>query len=77
MAAERTNTQWAEWIVSQTNSIPSGVKDIDKSLLSITSPDTTFAATIDHTLLKPDATPGAIDELCAQAIKFRFKVSLS
>lgn len=44
---------------------------------SITSPnDPLFALTIDHTLLKPDATPAQIDELCEQAILYNFKVRL-
>lgn len=33
----------------------------------------TMAQLIDHTLLKPDATPGAIDTLCDQALEFAFK----
>ncbi|KAJ7698118.1 hypothetical protein B0H17DRAFT_1051175 [Mycena rosella] len=40
---------------------------------SITSPDAKFALAIDHTLLKPDATPAQIDELCDQAIRYKFK----
>ncbi|KAJ7736571.1 hypothetical protein DFH07DRAFT_99479 [Mycena maculata] len=40
---------------------------------SITSPDSKFALAIDHTLLKPDATPAQIDELCDQAIRYKFK----
>ncbi|MDD4238840.1 MAG: deoxyribose-phosphate aldolase [Desulfotomaculaceae bacterium] len=32
-----------------------------------------LAGLIDHTLLKPDATPGDILELCSQAISFGFK----
>ena len=31
-----------------------------------------FAATIDHTILKPDATGGEIARLCAEAKEFRF-----
>jgi len=31
-----------------------------------------FAATIDHTMLKPDATGGEIARLCAEAKEFRF-----
>jgi hypothetical protein len=41
---------------------------------SITSPDTKFALAIDHTLLKPDAKSAQIDELCDQAIRYKFKV---
>ncbi|KAJ7181144.1 hypothetical protein C8R46DRAFT_986275 [Mycena filopes] len=40
---------------------------------SITSPNAAFALGIDHTLLKPDATPAQIDELCDQAIRYKFK----
>jgi len=40
---------------------------------SITAPDAKFALAIDHTLLKPDATPAQIDELCDQAIRYKFK----
>jgi len=32
-----------------------------------------LAACIDHTLLKPDATPDDIERLCAQAVRFGFK----
>jgi len=32
-----------------------------------------LAACIDHTLLKPDATPADIERLCAQAVRFGFK----
>jgi len=39
----------------------------------ITTPDATFALAIDHTLLKPDATPAQIDSLCEQAILYKFK----
>jgi hypothetical protein len=41
---------------------------------SITAPDAKFALGIDHTLLKPDATSAQIDELCDQAIRYKFKV---
>ncbi|KAJ7625780.1 hypothetical protein FB45DRAFT_991436 [Roridomyces roridus] len=40
---------------------------------SITSPDAQFALAIDHTLLKPESTPAQIDELCDQAIRYKFK----
>lgn len=33
-----------------------------------------FAQTIDHTLLKPDATAEQIDRLCEEAKRFGFKV---
>jgi deoxyribose-phosphate aldolase len=34
--------------------------------------DTAIASTIDHTLLKPDATADAIAELCREAVHWRF-----
>ena len=37
------------------------------------SGDPKLAAAIDHTLLKPDATPEQIDCLCEEAIHFGFK----
>lgn len=41
----------------------------------ITSPSSPgFAQTIDHTLLKPDATASQIDALCDEAKKYGFKV---
>ncbi|KAJ3743528.1 hypothetical protein DFH05DRAFT_1496392 [Lentinula detonsa] len=44
------------------------------SFSSITQPsDTLFPLCIDHTLLKPDATPAQIDALCDEAIRFGFK----
>lgn len=45
----------------------------DTSTASGTSPDPRLlAATIDHTLLKPDATGQAIDQLCDEAIEHNF-----
>ena len=38
------------------------------------SGDPKLAAAIDHTLLKPYATPEQIDLLCEEAIRFGFKV---
>jgi len=32
----------------------------------------TLASKIDHTMLKPDATPAEIEELCAEAKKYHF-----
>ena len=31
-----------------------------------------FATKIDHTLLRPDATPGEMEQVCAEAIQWRF-----
>jgi deoxyribose-phosphate aldolase len=37
--------------------------------------DPRFPQSIDHTLLKPDATLEQIDKLCEEAVKYGFKVS--
>lgn len=71
ISGNKSDSGWAEWIVSRTAEIPSSLDE--STLLSITAPDASFAATIDHTLLKPDASPEDIDILCAQAIKYDFK----
>ncbi|KIK61760.1 hypothetical protein GYMLUDRAFT_42802 [Collybiopsis luxurians FD-317 M1] len=42
--------------------------------ISITQPaDNLFPSTIDHTLLKPDATAEQIDQLCSEALEYQFK----
>ena len=43
---------------------------MNKGLLPQTASE--LAQMIDHTLLKPDATPGQIDQLCAEARQFGF-----
>lgn len=72
----RTDKEWAAEISLKV----SDVKDCKETppntgFASISRPeDELFPYAIDHTLLKPDATPAQIDELCEQAIKFTFKV---
>ena len=34
--------------------------------------DRTLAGMIDHTLLKPEATPGQIEQLCKEAVEHGF-----
>ncbi|CAZ82260.1 unnamed protein product [Tuber melanosporum] len=50
---------------------------IDEVLANATAaeypPPASLPATIDHTLLKPDATPAQINTLCDEAIKYGFK----
>ncbi|TFK95647.1 hypothetical protein BDV98DRAFT_598389 [Pterulicium gracile] len=67
----KSDSEWAEWIASRVAETPSTLDD--SNFLSIATPDASFAATIDHTLLKPDATPEAVDDLCQQAIRYNFK----
>jgi len=47
------------------------MKTITEGKVSLTKAG--LAGLIDHTLLKPDATPGDIIELCSQAVKLGFK----
>jgi hypothetical protein len=67
--------QWNFLIHAMENKIA----EIQGSSLSTTLPlvlvsNEELAQTIDHTLLKPDATPAQIDLLCDQAILYNFKV---
>lgn len=69
----RTNDEWEAAIEAKVAEVVA-----DTSLTNY-APDTTtadnsFALTIDHTLLKPDATPSQVDTLCDEAIKYGFKV---
>ncbi|THV05576.1 deoxyribose-phosphate aldolase [Dendrothele bispora CBS 962.96] len=74
--AIRTSEEWATLINDKIAQVKA---DVDHSSLpsspfsSLTHPNQIFASAIDHTLLKPDATPAQIDELCDQAIKYKFK----
>ncbi|KAJ3721177.1 hypothetical protein C8R42DRAFT_721903 [Lentinula raphanica] len=74
----RTEEQWNADVVENVHQV---LRDGDRnaetpttSLSSITQPsDTLFSSCIDHTLLKPDATPAQIDVLCDEAIRYGFK----
>ena len=68
----RTTEEWAAVI----NAKISQVKNSPAPISSTKTPLTNYqlAQTIDHTLLKPDATPSQIDDLCDEAIKHHFKV---
>ncbi|PBK76773.1 deoxyribose-phosphate aldolase [Armillaria solidipes] len=67
----RANEEWAALISTKVSDVQKAGKP--KVTLHVTSPNAEFARTIDHTLLKPDATPAQIDALCDEAIKFKFK----
>ncbi|KAF5336724.1 hypothetical protein D9758_015087 [Tetrapyrgos nigripes] len=71
--ANRTTEEWTALIADKIAQVKSDNSLPDSSFASITTPNELFASTIDHTLLKPDATPAQIDELCDQAIKYKFK----
>ncbi|KAG9224332.1 hypothetical protein CCMSSC00406_0004831 [Pleurotus cornucopiae] len=70
----RTNEDWVQAIeahVAQVNKLTS-----EPIASSILLPDSNFAQFIDHTLLKSNATPSQIDQLCNEAIQYKFKVVL-
>ncbi|KAE9384560.1 deoxyribose-phosphate aldolase, partial [Gymnopus androsaceus JB14] len=71
---ERTEKEWQAAIglkiseVLQDTAVPSTI------FASITRPtDKLFPSTVDHTMLKPDATSAQIDQLCDEAIRYGFK----
>ncbi|KAF9075331.1 hypothetical protein BDP27DRAFT_1380896 [Rhodocollybia butyracea] len=62
---DRSEEDWKAAVDLKIAQIPSS---------SITHPtDNLFPLSIDHTLLKPDATSAQIDHLCDEAIKYSFK----
>ncbi|RDB27763.1 Deoxyribose-phosphate aldolase [Hypsizygus marmoreus] len=66
----RTDEMWAQLIKEKVSNIQSA---FDPTLSKSTFTSAELAQTIDHTLLKPDATTAQIDELCDQAIQYNFK----
>lgn len=73
--AERTDADWDSFVQSKISDIFSSSSSVAGPLASISSPtDPRLPLAIDHTLLKPDATPAQIDSLCDEAIKYGFKV---
>lgn len=71
--ASKSNEAWAEELATVTACVLAAADiTIDSE---ITTPDARFAKYIDHTLLKPDATPAQIDKLCDEALKYKFKAS--
>lgn len=79
----QTNEEWTQ-IISEAQQYIEQAKKADDPLLSssksqdaegrITGAD--LARSIDHTLLKLDATPEQITELCKEAKQYNFVVSL-
>ncbi|KAF8886286.1 deoxyribose-phosphate aldolase [Infundibulicybe gibba] len=70
------NEEWASLIESKISAITTSqsVQDPETRQNTISSPlDAGFPLTVDHTLLKPDATPQQIDDLCDQALRYKFK----
>ncbi|PPQ89199.1 hypothetical protein CVT25_001268 [Psilocybe cyanescens] len=74
--AERTEQEWSNFIQIKVAEVLAQDSFIEEStpLSSLTAPnDPRFPLTIDHTLLKQDATPSQIDMLCDEAIQYGFK----
>ncbi|TFK37478.1 hypothetical protein BDQ12DRAFT_685377 [Crucibulum laeve] len=72
--SQRTNQEWTPLIQKKISEVFADYSNVNAPLSSITSPeDPSFALTIDHTLLKPDATKAQVDALCDEALKYGFK----
>lgn len=78
MTGRFTNAEWADQIAETTRGVLAEVGKTEKEgRRKYEVPkvgEREFAKTIDHTLLKLDATAGQIDGLCAEARTERFKV---
>ena len=72
MTARNTKDEWLTAIELAEKGIPSTFMEYKAPGLGSEE----FAKSIDHTLLKLDATRPQIDELCAEAKKHNFKVEL-
>jgi deoxyribose-phosphate aldolase len=69
----RTNEEWASLVKEKVSEV-SRLPDFQRATSASTLSNDQLALMIDHTLLKPDATPAQIDELCDQALQYKFKV---
>lgn len=71
-----SNEQWASFIDAQSEQILSSHDNPSTPFSSIASAsDPQLPLAIDHTLLKPEATPEQIDQLCDEALQYGFKAS--
>ncbi|PPR01556.1 hypothetical protein CVT24_005882 [Panaeolus cyanescens] len=69
-----TEEEWSSFIQEKVDQVLSNLDSPTSPLADLTSAsDRRFPLTIDHTLLKQDATPDQIDALCDEAIKYDFK----
>lgn len=71
MTNGNTNEEWLNLIEKAEKGVPT--RFCEYKAPGLGTPE--FAACIDHTLLKLDATKHEIEELCEQARTFKFKVS--
>ncbi|KAF2225276.1 hypothetical protein BDZ85DRAFT_193980 [Elsinoe ampelina] len=65
MTTRYTDQEWSSIIAATENVVKPAVSQIAKAVPAFDSP--AFAQTIDHTLLKLDATKAQIDEICSEA----------
>ena len=72
MALSHTNDEWLTIFEQAENGISSTFPDYKAPGLETEN----FAKSIDHTLLKPDATQSQIDRLCDEAKRHDFKVPI-
>jgi len=74
--SERSDSEWHAFIGQKQRQVLSEPNCSQPGPLSyIFSPgDPLFPSTIDHTLLKQEATPSQVDALCDDALKYGFKV---
>jgi len=73
MTNESTNEEWSNVIEKAEKAVPSSFPQYKAPGLGTPG----FAKSIDHTLLKLDATKHQIEELCEEAREHNFKVSRS
>ena len=70
MTTRNTREEWQSVIDGAEQAIPSEFTEYKTPGLGTAE----FAKCIDHTLLKLDATKSQVEELCAEAKKYNFKV---
>jgi deoxyribose-phosphate aldolase len=68
-----SNEEWALSIAKKASEVLGDTSECNSAFTKIIIPGDHFATAIDHTLLKPEATPAQIDQLCDEAIKYKFK----
>lgn len=72
MTARCTQDEWLSIISEAEKNLP-----LTRNVYKAAKPGTeAFSKSIDHTLLKLDATKEQIEALCEEAMKYNFKVSL-
>ncbi|KAF7307946.1 hypothetical protein MKEN_01155500 [Mycena kentingensis (nom. inval.)] len=70
-----TSPDWPTLVKAKIDEVVANTEFIvpETEFSAVEEPGATFALAIDHTLLKPDATPEQINSLCDQAVLNKFK----